>query len=876
MNNSPIANQTGNVIASSARLYLNRTRKIQGKVLGAILVFSVLIFGIQKSRAGSATWKSNPATSNWNTASNWTPGTVPNSSADKATFGPSSIHNVSISANTEVNSLTFSTGGSTAYNISVSPTFIFKLSGAGIINNSGVTQTFITASDYNGSIQFSNNATAGSLTAFTNVGVTQFLDSSTAGNGIFVNKSSTNSNTSGDSIAFGGSSTAGNGNFTNESGANTNFYENSTAGNATFRNNSGGGITFYGNSSAGSGTFTLDGGSTNGAGGGGILFYSTAANGTFTINGGTASGADGGAIYFVSGGTDNGTFIVNGGTTNGAGGGLLMFEYFSGAPPSIGNATLIANGGVNGGDGGTIEFYFQSIGGTARVKVFGNGKFDISRDEDLELTIGSLEGDGNVFLGGTTLDVGSNNLSTTFSGVIQYAGGMYGGWLVKIGTGALTLSGNNNLGGTEIREGRLVVNNTSGSGTGTGPVIVLNGSVLGGNGTIQLRQGVSLTNNGTIAPGSSAGRLNVDGDIELNYSSTLSCEIGGTTPATQYDVLNKIDASTLTLKGKLTVSLINGFTPRPSDTFTVLNTQTMLDGAFTNVKSGGRMNTAEGAGSFKVTYNGASNVILSNFAAALPSSQNRNISTRANVQTGDNVAIGGFIIKGTAAKKVIVRGLGPSLQNFGIQNPLSNPTLELHDQSGVIASNDNWKDTQQTEIQNTGHAPSSDLESAIVATLQPGAYTVILRGKNDSTGIGLIEVFDIDPAANSKLANISTRGLVGTGDDVMIGGIIVGPNNGNGSAVLVRALGPSLQPYGIQDFLADPALELHDAQGNLFALNDNWKDTQQPNITTTGLSPSNDAESAILVTLAPGNWTAIVRGVGGTSGVALIEVYDLQ
>lgn len=852
MNNSPIANRMDNDSASPARLYLNRTRKIQGKVLAAILVFSVLIFGIQKSRAGSATWKSNPATSNWNTASNWTPGTVPNSSADTATFGSSSINNVSISANTEVNSLAFSIGGSTAYNISVSPTFTLKLSGAGIINNSGIIQTF------------------------TNNSYVDFNGTSTAGNGIFVNKGSPNNNTSGGYIAFDGSSTAGNGNFTNESGAGTDFYENSTAGNATFRNNSGGGITFYGNSSAGSGTFILDGGSTNGAGGGGILFYSTAANGTFTINGGTASGADGGAIYFVSGGTDNGTFIVNGGTTNGAGGGLLMFEYFSGAPPSIGNATLIANGGVNGGDGGTIEFYFQSIGGTARVKVFGNGKFDISRDEDLELTIGSLEGDGNVFLGGTTLDVGSNNLSTTFSGVIQYAGGMYGGWLVKIGTGALTLSGNNNLGGTEIREGRLVVNNTSGSGTGTGPVTVLNGAVLGGNGTIQLRQGVSLTNNGTIAPGSSAGRLNVDGDIELNYSSTLSCEIGGTTPATQYDVLNKIDAGALTLNGKLTITLINGFTPQPADTFTVVTTQTTLDGAFTNVKSGGRMNTADGAGSFEVTYNGLHNVILSNFGALLPPSRNRNISTRANVQTGDNVAIGGFIINGTDAKKVIVRGLGPSLQNFGIQNPMPDPTLELHNQSSVIASNDNWKDTQQTEIQNTGLAPSNDLESAIVATLQPGAYTVILRGKNDSTGIGLIEIYDLDPAANAELANISTRGLVGTGDNVMIGGIIVGPNNGNSRTVLVRALGPSLQPYGIQDFLADPALELHDAQGNLFALNDNWKDIQQTDIEATGLSPSNDAESAILVTLAPGAWTAIVRGVGGTNGVALIEVYHLH
>jgi hypothetical protein len=878
MNNSPTTNRMDNVIASSARLSLNRTQK----VLAAILWSSVLTFGIQTSRAGSATWKSNPATSNWNTASNWTPGTVPNNSADTATFGSSSINNVSISANTEVNSLAFSIGGSTAYNISASPTFILKLSGAGIINNSGVTQTFITASDSNGSIRFSNNATAGSLTAFTNVGVTQFLDSSTAGNGIFVNKGGATSNTLGGYIAFGGSSTAGNGNFTNEGGAvigaggaTIDFYDNSTAGNATFRTNSGGSINFYGNSSADSGTFIMDGCSTSGAYGGSMVFYygSTAANGTFTINGGTASGAEGGYIYFASGTADNGTFIANGGTTNGASGGVLEFAYFSGTPPSIGNATLIANGGVNGGDGGTIQFRFEVFGGTARVKIFGNGKLIVG-DDDPELAIGSLEGDGNVHLG-TSLNVGSNNLSTTFSGVIQYSSS-----LIKTGTGTLTLSGNNfnpaNYGETDIREGRLLVNNTSGSGTGAGPVIVHSGAVLGGNGTIELGQDASLTNNGTIAPGSSAGRLNVDGDIELNYSSTLSCEIGGTTPATQYDVLNKIDAGALTLKGKLTVTLINGFTPQPADTFTVVTTETTLGGAFTNVKSGGRMNTAEGTGSFQVTYSGANNVVLSNFGPPLSPSRSQNISTRANVQTGDDVAIGGFIINGSGTKKVIIRGVGPSLQTFGIQNPLPDPTLELHGQSGVIASNNNWKDTQQTEIQNTGLAPGDELESAIVATLQPGAYSVILRGQNNGTGIGLVEVFDIDPAANSKLANISTRGLVGTNDDVMIGGIIVGPNNGNSRTVLLRAIGPSLQPFGIQDFLADPTLELHDAQGNLFAFNDNWKNTQQVDITTTGLSPSNDAESAILVTLVTGNWTAIVRGVGGTSGVALIEVYDLQ
>jgi type VI secretion system secreted protein VgrG len=250
-----------------------------------------------------------------------------------------------------------------------------------------------------------------------------------------------------------------------------------------------------------------------------------------------------------------------------------------------------------------------------------------------------------------------------------------------------------------------------------------------------------------------------------------------------------------------------------------------------------------------------------------------NISTRLNVQTDDNVAIGGFIITGNASKKVIVRGIGPSLT--GLSPLLADPVLELHGPDGsLITTNDNWKDSQQTEIQNSALAPTNDMESAIVATLTPANYTAILRGKNGTTGIGLVEMYDLDLNSGSKLANISTRGFVQTGGNVMIAGFIFG--NGNASErVAIRAIGPSLT--GITNVLADPTLELHNGNGTLLMSDDNWKDdaSQAALITAAGMAPQNDSEAAIVTTLPPGPYTAIVAGKNGGTGVAVAEVYHL-
>lgn len=252
-----------------------------------------------------------------------------------------------------------------------------------------------------------------------------------------------------------------------------------------------------------------------------------------------------------------------------------------------------------------------------------------------------------------------------------------------------------------------------------------------------------------------------------------------------------------------------------------------------------------------------------------------NLSTRVQVGTANDVAIAGFIITGTTAKQVVVRALGPSLAAAGVQGAVSDPFLELYDAGGNLLSNNNdWQQTQAQALRDANLAPTNDLESALLATLAPGAYTAIMRGNGNTPGIGLVEVYDLQTSATSKLGNLSTRGLVGAAQNVMIGGTIVtGPD---AARVLFRAIGPSLTAAGIQNPIADPQLDLFDANGGRIASNNNWKDSQQAAIAGSGLAPSSDVESAILSDLAPGNYTAVVTGINGATGVALVEAYHLQ
>ena len=255
-----------------------------------------------------------------------------------------------------------------------------------------------------------------------------------------------------------------------------------------------------------------------------------------------------------------------------------------------------------------------------------------------------------------------------------------------------------------------------------------------------------------------------------------------------------------------------------------------------------------------------------------------NISTRLRIEAGDNVAIGGFMITGNTPKMVAIRGIGPSLQSAGFPtDALSDPVLELRgSDNSLIATNDNWRDNSDsaTELQILGLAPQFESESAILIILPPAIYTASVSGKNGGTGIGLVEVYDLDATNGSQLTNISTRGLVGNDDHVVIGGFIL---SGTGDTrVLLRAIGPSLGSAGITNCLPNPVLELRDSNGVLLQSNDNWRDSQEASIGATGLQPLNDLEPAILATLPPDSYTTVLTGKDRSTGVALVEIYNLS
>jgi hypothetical protein len=591
-----------------------------------------LMLCIDTTFAGSAQWDLNPTSGDWNTATNWTPATVPNGSGDTATFDVSNTTAISISATTTVNGITFHPSAS-SFTIIASPSLFLIFSGVGILNNSGSTQNFVTAVDTDnnrGFIVFENSATAGSGTLFTNSGglvtfgsgggVMRFHDSSTAGSATITNNGGmVNFQPGGGFTEFANTSTAANATITNNGGTVngafdggfTRFLDTSTAGNGTFTNNAGtaqgagaGFTSFYNSSSAGNGTFTnnpstsnvgFDAGSTRfwdtstaangtftnngsaaGLSDGGFTIFegaSTAANGTFTNNGGTGFGAKGGSTSFFETSTAaNGIFTNNGGTASGAAGGSTSFTDSSTAD----SATLIANGGTGGGRGGTIFFSDKSTGGTSRIEVFGNGSLDISAHDIRGVTVGSIEGDGNIFLGRRNLTVGSNNMDTTFSGVIQDGGqnGGAGGSLTKIGLGTLGLTGANNYtGDTHVRGGVLQVD-----GSITSNTFVTAGATLAGTGTVN--GNVSNRNHGTVSPGNPLGTLSVNSYLQ-GRTGTLQIDIAGLSTG-QFDVLDILgDAS---LGGVLDPVLLSGFTPTVGESFTFTN-YANLTGAFFGIQT---------------------------------------------------------------------------------------------------------------------------------------------------------------------------------------------------------------------------------------------------------------------------------------------------
>ena len=242
--------------------------------------------------------------------------------------------------------------------------------------------------------------------------------------------------------------------------------------------------------------------------------------------------------------------------------------------------------------------------------------------------------------------------------------------------------------------------------------------------------------------------------------------------------------------------------------------------------------------------------------------------------------IGGFIVTGNVPKPLVLRGIGPSRTNFGISDVLADPVLTLRAASGAtILQNDNWRDdpAQSAQIKNAGLALQNPLESGIAVMLQPGAYTAILTGRNQTTGVGLVEIYDINNATDSQLGNISTRGFVQTGSNVMIGGFILGGPSGN-TRVVIRGIGPSLSQVGLSNVLANPTLELHNSNGTTLVSNDNWQDdpASAAALSANGFALQNNLESGIFITLPPGGFTAILAGKNGGTGIGLVEVYNLQ
>ena len=402
----------------------------------------------------------------------------------------------------------------------------------------------------------------------------------------------------------------------------------------------------------------------------------------------------------------------------------------------------------------------------------------------------------------------------------------------------------------------------------TADSLQIGGGVMSGYGTIT---GNVTIGDATVYPGGV-----IDGSLTLSPESTVRIRIGeySSVSAWRYISGDAVLAGTIELE----IGAENFFSS--SRVLTLLQSARPISGSFANAPEGTRLTSIDGLGSFVVRYR-TSAVELTEFRANPAPAQLFNLSTRGFVRTADDpfgnrYLIGGFIITGTEAKTVVVRGLGPSLTASGVGSAIANPTIELRGSgSALVASNDNWRDTQEAEIEASGLAPQNPLEAAIRATLLPGAYTVVLQEKDGTAGASMVEVYDLTPNVGSKLANISTRGYV-TPEDVLIGGLIARGDEPGNAELVVRAIGPQLRRNGVFSALDDPTLELRDANGGLIAFKDDAGDGNPTLSIPQELRPSFPVEPAIRVSVPRGNYTAIVRGKNGSSGTALVEFYDLR
>ena len=574
------------------------------------------------------------------------------------------------------------------------------------------------------------------------------------------------------------------------------------------------------------GSVTLDGaGSTWTTG---MVFIAPSTYGSLTIRNGAILTSD--DLAYISDGPFSGSVTVDGP-------GSRWDHDFDQVQLYVGFGDL---GALEITNGGVVSTFAAGIGATSDGQVTVDGANS------------ALNVRTNLYVGGADLGDGQPQPPGPQPG--PQPGGVA---LVQISNGGVITSPFTTIFG----RGSLIDDNLLTSGLTN----IFRGGSLSGNGTVT----GDITSSGSVQPGDPVGAFTVDGNFVQYPPGTLVMEISGL-DADAHDFLSITGDATF--DGTVEVRFTEGFLPVQGQVFELIDVSGSVSLPFAHVifpdlRSGFQFSAQFVNGRYQITA-------LSDGA---PAAGLLNISTRGQVGMDDDALIAGFIVTGTTDKQVVIRGLGPSLAADGISLPdlLADPTLELRDQTGaLITFNDNWMDSPQRQaIIDSMLAPSDDREAAILATLAPGSYTAILRGAGGGTGLGIVEVYNLGPDLSSDLANISTRGFVGTGDGVLIGGFIVDDQN---SIVLLRGLGPSLTPAGVSDALANPTLELHNGDGDVIAFNNDWQESDEAVIQNTGLAPQFGEESAILVTLGPGAFTAILRGFDESSGVGLFEAYNLR
>jgi CSLREA domain-containing protein len=642
--------------------------------------------------------------------------------------------------------------------------------------------------------------------------------------------------------------------------------------------------------------------------------FNVTATGTVTfsglmLNGGIAYPQSGGAIFNVNSGkvvVTNSVFTSNVGF-DGAAIGTSAGEVV------VTDSAFIKNNAINSGAAlstGSGKLTLTNCSFTENVATTGNGGMLNAGSAAVTITACTMSGNSAANMGGA-ISYGSGLLTiadTTFD--MNTARGHQG---AQDGDGGAIHSTSGTLNLTNTTFSNNFAQHIGGAIDSRGPVNVANCTIAGNQaaraaGIYNQGNNSSITNSTITTNSASTSNGGVENEIGAvmkvkstiiagNSAASANPDVHGAFASGGFNLIGKADGSTgftagTDLKGTIAAPIDPKLDPNglqnnggPTKTIALVFGSPAIDTGVAGLdpSTSAVLTTDQRGPGFPRTFEDS---IISNapggdgtdigafeLEAALPP-RLANISTRLRVETGDGALIGGFIITGTQDKKVMLRAIGPSLPFAG---KLENPTLELHGPNGLIEANDNWISSPNRQaIMDTMIPPPDDLESAIIQSLPANntGYTAIVRGLNNATGIGVVEAYDLDPTVDSQLANISTRGLVQTGDNVLIAGTIVLGNTSQ--KVIVRALGPSLSLPGK---LEDPTLELRNQNGGVLEANDNWVDSPNKQaIMDSGISPSNDKESAI-VQILPGNgagYTAVVHGVNDSTGIAVVEVYALQ